>query len=296
MVPGVKQASERVGFVPMRSFKKFRIRLHDPESGRSHFTFIDLWGPADETRWLEIGRSLYGGTLPGLKAINSSPQTSVQLADQLSIPGTYYIKRFFMRDRLDCIKHIFRHARAVREWRGCKLAAAAGIKVPEVCCVLVKRRCGIVQESSIISKAVQDSKSLREYYLEKRWSPSASDQNRKKALIIALAREVAAWHRSQLCHGDMHWENVLCKDNDGTLDFIWIDNERTQKLKRTYHQASNIAEHNNGSEIVLQDRLIFWKHYCKALDLKKKNRQALLQRAIRLTKPGRCADSGSYLH
>lgn len=217
-------------------------------------------------------------------AIRSSPHARV---DAVTLPaGTRaYAKRYFLRDWRDVIKHLIRPSRARRALRAGQAAARLGFAVPEPLCLLEVRRWGMLRESVLVARAVEQAPDVRAWLHRPQdgfnWTPA-----RKRAFLRAFAREVAAWHSAGLFHGDLRLGNVLAEATPDGYRFIWLDNERTRRYRRLplRRRVQNLVQINmERSGVSLSDRWRFWKAYSENAALSRAEQAKILRAVVRWT-------------
>ncbi len=234
----------------------------------------------EDESWLSAMRSYWNDKLPGLTRVNSSP---IAVVFKGNLPGDtqiLYFKRFLMRDWCDVVKHVFRRSRAEREVNGIKLARSIGIKTPSPLCVIEERFLSQAIGSALISCAVLNVESLAECLKDASLTFSV-----KKELMESLGREVARWHNAGLCHGDMRSGNVLCRCDEAGIDFYWLDNERSRKVKSVKEQARNLMQLNMTRDGVnLTDRMRFWRAYVAEAGYDREQADKMLKIVIEWTR------------
>jgi tRNA A-37 threonylcarbamoyl transferase component Bud32 len=248
---------------------------------------LDIHTPRELPEWKRLGLCFWQGRLPGLAAVRSSPEAVVHVGDVASDGRRYYFKRFLMRSAADRVKHLVRRSRARRAWLGGARMAEQGLHVPPVVCVVEERVYGVVRGSGLVTEAVPGALPLDALLAGGVDGGGLAWQDRR-ALLGALAREVARLHAAGLVHGDMRHGNILCVCDatrgagEGAVCFHWLDNERTRACARRHERARNLVQLNMLAPGVVSrtDRLRFWQAYVAARGLAEKDAARLLQHVL----------------
>ncbi len=183
----------------------------------------------------------------------------------------YYIKKLKNRNGLEWVKSLFKGSRAFREFRGNVLLLNNGVKAP-VTAAIIENAIG----NYIITKEIHSKCALYMYLTDRPGTPS-----QRKGAISLLAREVALLHKKRIIPGDLNLNNVLVKDEGGTVDLFFLDNERTYKRLFTAGGiAKNLVQLNKcgPNYITMTERLRFFKLYAKirGIDFRDKKYLTLL--------------------
>lgn len=125
--------------------------------------------------------------------------------------GTIYVKWYRFRGLADSLGALFRGSRGEREWRMALRFRAAGVNVPEVLALGVRRRWGLPIEGFLAMREVPgvSLNSLLPALSEKQCGPPAA---RRHALARRLGETLGRIHRSGLFPPDLHAENVLVSE------------------------------------------------------------------------------------
>jgi tRNA A-37 threonylcarbamoyl transferase component Bud32 len=239
-----------------------------------------VWAPAGESCWTEVASLYASGELPALARVGGAPSSVVHRGPLPGLSGVFYLKRFLARGWRDRALALVRASRAMRDWRGSRLVAAAGIGVPRLRCVIEERAFGIRTAGVSISEAIEPAATVHAELFLGAGLESLGPAERR-LLLGAFARNVGAWHRAGLCHGDMHMANVLCRREDGVWRFWWLDHENSMRDGSIRARARNLTDINRNPRVATTDRFRFWRAYCEAAAIPAADREALLREVIR---------------
>jgi tRNA A-37 threonylcarbamoyl transferase component Bud32 len=241
--------------------------------GRWPGAVLHIRHPVDEPGWGDAAVGLWEGFM----AEPPLPRGRWAIVRRMRVApaaGDVYVKRLYMRSPWDVIKHFWRASRAMREWRGAELAAGAGRRVPVVRCVVVERVLGFVCGSMIVAEAVEGASPFWQE-LRAAESGTAAGVARRRMLLRLLADEVSAWHRAGVCHGEMHFGNVLCVEEAGGVAFVWLDHERTFRSRSVAERSRNLADLGKDRGLSLRERILFWHVYRRGLGLSRRKARRL---------------------
>ena len=250
-----------------------------------------------EVPWVELARAYWQQRLAGLCAVASSRYTLVHRGELAISRRVYYFKRFLLRQRRDWLKHVVCGSRAIRTVRHEERLQALGFQVPRTYCVMQERRAGLVGQSAMISEACDDATPLRDWLrlpaAQRPWTLA-----HKRAVLKALATEVGNMHRVGVCHGDLHVGNILYRGTNGTMSFIWLDNEHTRQFRvlPRRKRLRNLKRLNRWRYgITKTDRMRFWKAYCVAAQIPPHQRKALARTVIAVAPKKKKPQGGAAL-
>lgn len=163
---------------------------------------------------------------------------------------------------------------------------ALGFQVPETLCLVERRRAGCIVESILITKTIEDIHSVTGIINENagNWICTLSQ---KRALLRAVAEEVARWHRAELFHGDLHLGNLFCRKTPTGVEFFWLDNEegrlyRRLPRSRRVHDLNHIIRQKH--KLTRADRMRMWVVYKEACDLSSDEVATLQSTVLRKTR------------
>ena len=146
---------------------------------------------------------------------------------------TFYVKRYhypkLARRWASLLQGLLggRH-RAGREYDQLRDLAGRGLPVVRALATGQRRRRGLLRSCFLITEGFEGGRPLDQ--VAARWTGSPED---RRALINALAREVAGMHRAGVIHGQLFRRNVLVRrDGDGGYDIRFLDFAATPKKSR----------------------------------------------------------------
>jgi hypothetical protein len=247
---------------------------------------IAVYHPPGEERWAELAPAYWEGRLGGLALVQSSRFTVVHRGRAGPGGPDCYFKRFLVRSLGDWLKHRLRSSRARRALGGGERLRALGFLAPRPLCLIEERRLSGVLESALVTEAVSGAANLRDALLRPELAV-AGTLDRRRRLLRAFGRALAAWHGAGICHGDLRLGNVLCRELGDGFEFISIDNERTRRGRSVplRLRARNLIQANmDQGGISWTDRRRVFEAYCAASGLAPDRARWLLRRVVRRTR------------
>jgi len=236
--------------------------------------------PASQSHWPRTAIQFRAGGWPGL-ARHASARTAVVYRGEVGSPAIpCFFKQYRHRDAADPFKHLFRASRARRAWRNSLLCLGLGFRVPAPLCLMEARQFGFVRFCALATEAVEDAPDAG-WWLG---SPRAGDREWRRDFLRRLGRELGAWHRAGLYHGDPRAANLLYRERDAS--FHWLDCERT----RRYHhlpvrrRINDLMKLNYDRHPVSRtDRMRVWKAYLESAGLTRSEARELRRRVVART-------------
>ena len=195
----------------------------------------------------------------------------------------HYIKDLQVRNLRDHFKLLVRPSRALRILLNEEAFRRAGFAIPRTRFVAEVYTAGFPLRSVHASEAINDAISLADWLASHDEGPAPTGVE-KRTLVGALASEVARMHKSGLYHGDMNLNNIFCRQEAEGFRFIWIDHERTRRLRVLPERLRirNLAQLNREKRwLSRSDRLYFYRAYEKATNLQARESKALLKRTLK---------------
>ena len=220
--------------------------------------------------------------LPGIETVKQLRHDSGALKKGQIHGRTCFFKELKPRNRRDLVKPalgIRPVSRALRILKGERILARHGLQAPAFCFAIEKRFAWFSLSSVYASEAV-DAGSINAWCRDFSMDDPVFAQ-KKRRLAFQLAVEAARLHKNHIYHGEMNFNNILCRENpDGSFRLYWIDNERTRKYKFFPYgrMVENLHQLNrNPGCFTMPERLRFFAIYCRHMDIHGKNRRKLLQ-------------------
>ena len=150
-------------------------------------------------------------------------------------PALYW-KEYVAWKRRDRVKDALRPSRARRAADGAALLEALGLEAPRTVAV-GERRSGarLLERCFLVTEEVPGLRTLEE------WSSEASlDAGARRRVLEGLGALVGRMHEGGVVHGDLRQFNVLC--DPGAPRFVFLDNERTRRSRRTREVVRNLGQ------------------------------------------------------
>lgn len=178
----------------------------------------------------------------------------------------YFFKTFALRGPEDRWKDVFRAPRAVRAWRRAWAVAERGFRTIPPVCLMTGRRWALDPRDLLVTREAPGL-ALRE------WFRQTGDRPARRRVLAALGREVARWHAAGFGHADLNPDNLLLAWEQGAPVFIWLDLEGTRQFRfgiRASRRAKELSDLNNEPRaFTLRERLLFWRAYRRAAELRR---------------------------
>jgi tRNA A-37 threonylcarbamoyl transferase component Bud32 len=114
---------------------------------------------------------------------------------------------------------MLRRSRAHRAWQTGRDLRARHVPVPDPLAFLERRRCGLLQASYLVTRAVAAAENL-DRFVEKRFAIWPLDE--KRAFISRLAGLLKAAHDQGMVHGDLKAKNILVAADSGAEQLFWF--------------------------------------------------------------------------
>jgi tRNA A-37 threonylcarbamoyl transferase component Bud32 len=156
---------------------------------------------------------------------------------------------------------------------------AAGFAAPRSIGLALKRRAGVLVDSLVVSESAGDLPSLATLIND--GEDAVRDRSLRRTLLKAAATEIGRFHRSGLFHGDMHLNNLLCRQSDGEFTFVWIDNEEGRSYEslpdeKRIHDLNHLNRQRH--TLSRSERMLMWKTYIDATNVLSQDRAASILR------------------
>ncbi len=245
----------------------------DDERGRT----ATAWYPAGRTEWIERARRYWTGILPGLELVRRHAWGGATHRGRIDGVG-YYFKRFSIRHP----RYLHKPRRARNTLRNELRAGHFGFETPQPCCLIERRRIGLILDGAVIEGELPPAESLRQM-LDPQRPAGALDWREKRQLLRAFGRALGRRHACGLFHGDLHPGNVQCRQADHGFQFAWLDNEegsagRRLPMRRRIHDLDHAARFKHS--LSPAERLAFWSAYGTAAGLAGPDRDKVCRRVM----------------
>jgi tRNA A-37 threonylcarbamoyl transferase component Bud32 len=204
--------------------------------------------------------------------------------------GDVFCKRFAHGGVLNCIKNQLRRSKANRSYTAAKRAQELGISVPEHLAAIEKRVRGVLVESFLITRAVEEAVPLQRFVKERfPQEKEASVIHSKRDFIRGAADFLSRVHSKGMEHNDLKGANIIVRPVEDRYEFYVLDLDCALFRKQVSMSAivRNLVQLNNDCMYVAGqfDRLRFFIYYLKKMgfDLSRSERRSLAERVARLT-------------
>lgn len=178
-----------------------------------------------------------------------------------------YLKEYHLPTLLDGIKNLFLSP-AEREWCAARKISKRNVSTFTPLAVGKLKQFGLLKKNYLISKSIEDARSIKEYLFDCDLSQTECRADEKIKATVSLAKFVKDLHQKGIFHQDFHWENILAKKGEqGTINFYLMDLHRIKlKSKLTdKEKIKNLASLNTGfyQKVRKTERLRFLKTYAE---------------------------------
>jgi len=178
-----------------------------------------------------------------------------------------YLKEYHLSTPFESIKTLFLSP-AEREWYNAQKITQKNASTFSPLALGKLRIFGVLKKNYLISKSIDNAKSLKEYTQDYYLSHPVCDTPEKRKLIVALAKFIKNLHQKGIFHQDFHWGNILIeKAKQGAIYFYLMDLHRVKlKSKLTNREKiKNLASLNTCfyQKARRTERLRFLKAYAE---------------------------------
>jgi hypothetical protein len=242
-----------------------------------------LFTPPGNTRWFirtELLPEFTLGTQEGLKKLISGEEGTIihdrrirciikaELPKQdNTIP--IYLKIFKLPRGRDHFKYIFRPSKARKEAKLALKLLDKGIQTIDPLAIGERYRCGILQESYLITKEIRGAFALDKFVLKE---AHKLDFRQERAITIALAQLSKELHQLGIYHTDFHAGNLLIQNDPKkkTALLFLMDLHHIKWYKRPLSlkkRINNLVQLNLffAGRVRSTVRLLFFKEYCRGV-------------------------------
>jgi tRNA A-37 threonylcarbamoyl transferase component Bud32 len=268
---GIRSAIERRWDRVPSGWLRTKVRDHRDAA-------VTIYYPLERSGWVETAFRYWNGELQDMTLIKGHAWGGVTESNKLPGLGKCFFKRFSIKSPRFLHKPPRARHTVVHQGRVSRL----GFDVPEVLCLMERRRMGVVVESAVITLELKDCHSINSI-LNLGNGDVVRSLEEKRQLLRLLGQEIGRWHASGLFHGDMHCGNIFCRRTDEGFALSWIDNEegshgRWLPMRLRLHDLDHVNRFKH--EVSLADRMRVWAAYVEATGLSPKQQRAVRRRVI----------------
>ena len=191
-----------------------------------------------------LARIEAGGLQEFAELVKENPVREIVYASDGS-DRAYFVKRFKTLHWRDVAKFVIRGSRAEQEWRMAIALDEARIPAVQVLAAGVKRRKGWPVEAYLVTRAIRDVTSLRDFGFDRLADPLMCKRPRwLNPLIAKLAQLTRRLHDRGFHHRDYHGGNILFRLNEATagprqVALYVIDLHSMRRTKRREEPVSH---------------------------------------------------------
>jgi tRNA A-37 threonylcarbamoyl transferase component Bud32 len=240
---------------------------------------LDVYYPIAQPEWQQLALRYWNDGLDNMEQMKRHAWGGVTHGCDVPGVGKFYFKRFAIRS----LRFIHKPPRARNTVNHQAAVTAAGFHVPEIRCLIERRRAGVMVESAVIAAELKDQHSLNAI-LNLGQGDVVRSWQEKRDLLKTLGREVGCRHAAGFFHGDLHLGNVFCRRDGETVALNWIDNEEgSQKRRLPMRLRLHDLDHINRfkHQLSLTDRMVMWKAYVDSAQLPEHLQREVMRRVIR---------------
>jgi len=217
------------------------------------------------------------------------------------------LKQYFNRSILDIFKNLLRPCRAQRAFEAGLMLNQHGFSSPDIAAAGQKTFAGVTIKNFLVTGEIKDTAPLYKMLVplettnQKCLTPINGsstkdrlsltgldmDTSQKQQLISRFGQTVGRMHAQNIFHGDLRLGNVLFKKSNDKFEFIFLDNERTRKLKKLPQRLrlKNLVQVCLCPEYISDtDRIIFLDAYLAEQNVKIDGEKLAAQIAAKVTK------------
>jgi serine/threonine protein kinase len=213
--------------------------------------------------------------------LSKHPQTVELSWPQDNDDPTLYLKVFHGDFRMNALKDIFRHSKAVRSMYQAAVLRKFNFNVPFILAAGEKREHGLVLRKAFVLSRRVNGQSLPVVLKEHSSAFTKFALFEKRSGLKQLAIEVRRLHELGFVHGDLLPTNIfVCRTEGKASRFFFMDNDRTRRYPKWIPHLlwrRNLLQLNRLPlpGITLQDRVRFLSHYLELKEWGKDERRLL---------------------
>ena len=167
------------------------------------------------------------------------------------------------------LKHILVPSKAFSEWKKLRHFNSIGLPSPRPLAFSERKRFGLLGECCLLIEAIPSALPINKY-LEK----NDLESEKKRELIIALARFIKTLHDNNVFYRDLHSGNILVrKKNEADFELFFIDLHKAALIGKLFEwmKVKDIAQLLNSVFFSDAETLSFIKEYLGEVETESKN-------------------------
>jgi len=121
-----------------------------------------------------------------------------------------------------------------------KKLEACNIPIPKTLFAVEDRFLIFPKRTLVVSEFLDDYKTFKEYSMEffPKNNPNLHNNQMKRKLLFELATLLKKIHKNNIFHLDLHWENIMIKEENQEIKLCLIDLDKTRYYNLLYFSKS----------------------------------------------------------
>jgi len=150
---------------------------------------------------------------------NNNARTALFFRPEQNSPEQLFVKLYKKGKLGHKLKHILVPSKAFSEWKKLRHFNSIGLPSPKPLAFSERKRFGLLGESCLLIEAIPSALPINKYLEKNNLKPE-----KKRELIIALARFIKTLHDNNVFYRDLHSGNILVrKKKEADFELFFID-------------------------------------------------------------------------
>ena len=200
---------------------------------------------------------------------NNNARTALFFRPEQSSSEQLFVKLYKKRKLGQKLKHILVPSQALSEWKKLRHFNKIGLASPKPLAFSERKRFGLLDESCLLIEVIPFAPPLNKY-LEKNDLRS----EKKRELVIVLARFIKSLHDNNVFYRDLHSGNILVREKKETgFELFFIDLHKAAIIGKLFGwmKVKDVAQLLNSVFFSEAETLSFIKEYLGEVEIDSKN-------------------------